>query len=98
MGCELYLSLDNMLWTDNVCSIVNDYTFFLKNQNFGLYFNLTSIKKNCKGYGKLDKTRITVRCQDAEKIKQTDGFPCKGNCDYVRAIVHINEYMKSKEC
>ncbi len=39
-----------------------------------------------------------MRCQDAEKIKQTDGFPWKGNCDYVRAIVHINEYMKSKEC
>jgi hypothetical protein len=36
-----------------------------------------------------------VRCQDAEKIKQTDGFPWKGNCDYVRAIVHINEYMKT---
>ena len=36
-----------------------------------------------------------MRCQDAEKIKQTDGFPWKGNCDYVRAIVHINEYMKS---
>jgi hypothetical protein len=35
-----------------------------------------------------------VRCQDAEKIKQTDGFPWKGNCDYVRAILHINEYIK----
>ena len=42
----------------------------------------------------LDKTRITVRCQDAEKIKQTDGFPWKGNCDYVRAIMHIKKYMK----
>jgi hypothetical protein len=35
----------------------------------------TFTKKIEKGYGKLDKTRITVRCQDAEKIKQTDGFP-----------------------
>ena len=36
-----------------------------------------------------------MRCQDAEKIKQTDGFPWKGNCDYVRAILHIKKYMKS---
>ena len=38
-----------------------------------------------------------MRCQDAEKIKQTDGFSWKGNCDYVRAILHIIEYMKSKK-
>jgi len=46
----------------------------LKSLSF-ILIEQTFEKKLKKGYGKLDKARVTVRCQDAEKIKQTDGFP-----------------------